>query len=244
MGKRHHEAEVDAVGRERVEDRVVGRVDEDLSDVAAVRHADDVGDEGHPGEPMRMATAERVRDRRGAAVGGHHDARAHLHPGARAVHADDPHHVAVLDHDVGDPHPEVQVHRLRAHAVEQGPVERGAGDADRLLSIWAEAADGAVTAGEHGAVGGGDAHAGQRDGAPRVEHLQRTESVEDAAGLGAQVLAADFGPRARAALEHGHGQPLLSEQDGRGRAGGPGADDQDVGGAHHVASTTSRASHG
>ena len=51
--ERHHDAHVDAAGRDRVEDRVVRRIDEDLADVASVRESGDVRHEGHACECVR-----------------------------------------------------------------------------------------------------------------------------------------------------------------------------------------------
>src|SRR5256884_9846843 len=84
--------------------------------------------------------------------GGADDAGARLDAGAAGVRAEDADDAPVLDDDVGDADAFAQVHRQRAHPVEQRAVEDGARDADGVLAVGTEAADGAVPAGEHGAV--------------------------------------------------------------------------------------------
>src|SRR2546430_16879892 len=59
-----------SIGGDRVEDRVVGRVDEDLAHLAALAHAADECDQRHPLEAMLAEQPQAPRDDRCAAVGG------------------------------------------------------------------------------------------------------------------------------------------------------------------------------
>src|SRR5262249_49982689 len=100
---------------------------------------------------------------------------------------------------------------------------------ERVLPIWPPGSDGAIGAGHRRAVGGGDPHAGERRRSRVVHRFQHAEPIEDAERLRAQVLATDLGPRKPRPIEDEDAKAALGEQDRGGRAGGAGADDDDVG---------------
>ena len=150
----------------------------------------------------------------------------------------------MLDDDVGDADALAKIDGQRTDALEQCTVERGARDTHRVVAVGPKCPDRAVSRVQDRPVRRRDAHTGERRRAAGVDGLQHAEPVEHAAGLGTQVLPADFRPRARPSVEHGHAEAVLGEEDGRRRPRGAGADDHDVGVRHHAASTTTRASHG
>src|SRR2546421_577861 len=78
---------------------------------------------------------------------------------------------------------------------------------------------------------------------PRVAHgFQPAERIEDAERLRAQVLATDLRPRKPRPIEDEDAEAALGEQDRGGRAGGAGADDDDV--EAHALTAMTRPSHG
>ena len=242
VGERDDDAHVDPIGGDRVEDRVVGRVDEDLAHLAALAHAADVREQRHPLEAMLAEQPQAPRDDRCAAVGGDDEGRAKDVDARVAVPRLDADHVPVVHQDVGHARALAKLHAEGAHAIDQDGVEDLAAKGERVVPIRPPGSDGAIGAGHRRAVGGGDPHAGERRRSRVVHRFQHAEPIEDAERLRAQVLATDLRPRKPRPIEDEDAEAALGEQDRGGRAGGAGADDDDV--EAHALTAMTRPSHG
>ena len=182
---------------------------------------------------------EALGDDRRAAVGGDHERRGQSRGAPLPVDRLDAHRPPALDENVGDPHLLAKVDRERSNPIDERLVEQRALDRHRVLAVRPPVADRPVRATDDRAVGRGDPHAGERRGQP-VHRLQHAQAVEHARRLRAQVLAADLRAGEARAVEELHREAVLGEQDRRGGAPGPRADDDDVSGpGRHAVTATS-----
>ncbi len=237
----HDDAEVRAAGRHRIQDRVVRRIDEDLADTPEAAHALDVGNHRHPLEAMRPAKPESLGDDRRAAVGGDRQRSAQGQATGVRIERLDAEHAAARHDEVGDARLLAEVDGQRADAVDEDRVEGLARDRHRVLAVRPPRSDRPVRPDEGLAVGRGDPHAlqGAGDG---IDRLQRAEPIQQTRGFRAQVLSADLRSRKPRAIEERDGESVLGHENGRRRARGAGADDDDVG--RHDRTATRRPSTG
>ncbi len=117
------EAHVDALGGHRVQDRVVGRVDEDLADVAAVGESGHIGHQRDPAQPVRPPAAQAVRDHRRAAVGADHERRADRLAPPVAIECLDTGHAVAVEDQIRDPDTLAKVDGQRAQPVGEHRVQ-------------------------------------------------------------------------------------------------------------------------
>jgi len=112
-------------------------------------------------------------------------------------------------------------------------------EAPSRAPIGAPGADRPVRADERRAIRSSDPHAGQlaRDS---VDRLERAQPVQQSGRLGAQILAADFRAWKPRAIDEANREAVLGEEDGRGRPGRSGADDDDVRRHERIASMRPR----
>ena len=182
-----------------------------------------------------------MRHDRRAAVGGNDEGRAESLRRAAGIRRFDTDDAAALDQDVRHAHTLPEVDRKRSQPIREQVVERLARDGERVVPVRPPPADRAIATRHDGAVRSRDAHAGEGHGTRGVERFEDAEPIEHPRRFGAQVLAAQFRPRKRRAVEHHHLEPALGKEEGAGRARRTGADHDDVA---HEATIRTRASQG